>query len=508
MKQQITFKKIFFLFLLCLNCYSCSEDFLKGEDLSIVTSEDEMQMEKENPEKLKAIIDSRLLGIYASLRQPAYGALASDFGWMSLCHLSDIMTDDIAMHTAGSGQYTFDYSLDYWRQDYVRGHQIWLFFYSIINRSNEIMNRINPDTQIPELQVSLGQAYALRGYAYFYLVQFFQKTYIGNEDKPGCPIYNSSYEEDAFLSRAPLNTVYAKIDHDFLKALELLKGWKRSTKEQIDESVAAGLYARVCLVKHEWENAIKYASLAQSQSTSELMNIADYEADGFNQISNKEWMWGADINSESTTVFASFFSFICSYDAGYGGDVGAYRKIDARLFSNFSNQDVRRKKFKDPQGRYTGKEATFPNYTNLKFKKTPNWEGDYLYMRRSEMILIEAEGYAQQENYGKAAEVLKQLMQNRDPSWSKTSVSVEDLFLQRRLELWGEGFSLFDRQRLHKGIERLYPGSNHLTSQQFNVIPDSWFFHFQISRRELENNDYISDADQNPAPNESDKIYN
>ena len=52
---------------------------------------------------------------------------------------------------------------------------------------------------------------------------------------------------------------------------------------------------------------------------------------------------------------------------------------------------------------------------------------------------------------GEAASVLKELMVNRDPSWNKTSVTVDEVYTQRRLELWGEGFSFFDHLRLKKG---------------------------------------------------------
>lgn len=486
---------------------SCGDDYLNAYDKSVITTEDEADMEKENPEQLLTIINSRLTGIYAYLAQPTFGALASDFGWMSLCHLSDIMTEDIAMHKIGSGQYTFDYALDYWKQDYVRGHQIWLFFYTIINRSNEVLEKINPETTNSRLREIMGELHALRGYSYFYLAQFFQRTYVGHENEPGCPIYYPSSVGGDILNRASLSRVYAQIDADFLKALELLTGVKHTSKTSIDESVASGLYARVCLVKNDWANAVKYAQLAQQTSNTTLMTISSYEKDGFNNLQNEEWMWGIDINAKTATGFASFFSFVGSYDAGYGGDVGAYRKIDARLYGQFSQSDVRRKNFKDPKGNYSGKEALFPDYTNLKFKKVANWEGDYVFMRRSEMLLIEAEAYARQNELSKAAETLGKLMVNRDPSWQKMQVSVDEVYLQRRLELWGEGFALFDRQRLKKGIERLYSGSNHLVTQQFNVVPESWYFHFQISRRELENNNYISAADQNPAPNESDKVY-
>lgn len=99
---------------------------------------------------------------------------------------------------------------------------------------------------------------------------------------------------------------------------------------------------------------------------------------------------------------------------------------------------------------YTEQEQEFAEYTNLKFKKVANWEADYIYMRVSEMILNEAEALAHKGDGAGAAQVLKELMSQRDPSWNMASVTVDDVYQQRRLELWGEGFSLFDHLRLKK----------------------------------------------------------
>ena len=217
----------------------------------------------------------------------------------------------------------------------------------------------------------------------------------------------------------------------------------------IDEQVAAGLYSRICLVTNNWDDAITYARKARAgysvYTPSEL--IADA---AFNNINAKEWIWGADITAETTSKFASFFSFMCSYDAGYGGDAGQYRKIDARLYDSMNASDSRKLLFKHSSTgvEYTAQEQKFAEYTNIKFKKVANWEADYVYMRVSEMILNEAEALAHKGDNIGAATVLKELMSQRDPSWNLNSVTVDDVYHQRRLELWGEGFSLFDHLRL------------------------------------------------------------
>lgn len=75
---------------------------------------------------------------------------------------------------------------------------------------------------------------------------------------------------------------------------------------------------------------------------------------------------------------------------------------------------------------------------------------DNVFMRVSEMYLTEAEALAHLNKGTEAAIVLKDLMVNRDPSWNKASVTVDDVYTQRRTELWGEGFALYDHLRLKK----------------------------------------------------------
>lgn len=124
-------------------------------------------------------------------------------------------------------------------------------------------------------------------------------------------------------------------------------------------------------------------------------------------------------------------------------------------------------------------------------------------MRVSEMILTEAEALAHKGDYTGAAQVLKELMSQRDPSWKANSVTADDVYQQRRLELWGEGFSLFDHLRLKKGIDRNYEGSNHLSSARYTIDAGSWYFLYQLPLRELDNSDAIDASEQNPAPTES-----
>jgi hypothetical protein len=494
-----TITKYIFAAILSISLAACSEEFFDVDNNGVATADDLADLAAKNPDAILDIVQPLQVGIYSYMI--TYGGTSHyDFGWVGLVlHAGDVMNDDVALHSNGNGMYTFDYQLDYWGEQYVKAYLYWNFCYTLVAKANDIIAKIDPETPSAELKAILGQSFAIRALGHAYAAQMYQQTYIGNENAPGVPILLTNAEEGTNTGRAPLADVYAQVEKDFKTAVDFLDGWERPNKVYIDKQVAAGLYARICLVTNNWADAITYARIAREDypifTTTELL------ADGFNNISSKEWIWGADITGETTTMFASFFSFVCSFDAGYGGDVGCYRKMDKKLYDAMSATDVRRQQFKVGNNVSTvpGTSA-FPDYTNIKFKKVDNWLADYVFMRSSEMVLTEAEALARSGQEGQAATVLRELMTNRDPAWNATTVTGEQVYQQRRVELWAEGFSLFDHLRLKKGIDRSYAGSNHYAPVQYKISAGSWYFLYQIPLRELDNNPDISPSEQNPAP--------
>lgn len=79
------------------------------------------------------------------------------------------------------------------------------------------------------------------------------------------------------------------------------------------------------------------------------------------------------------------------------------------------------------------------------------------YMRAGEMLLIEAEAAYHNSDYSTTVNCLTELMAKRDPNYTIPATSGEALLdevkLQRRLELWGEGFNWFDYKRWNEVIE-------------------------------------------------------
>ena len=114
-------------------------------------------------------------------------------------------------------------------------------------------------------------------------------------------------------------------------------------------------------------------------------------------------------------------------------------------------------------------------------------------MRNAEMYLIKAEAEVRS---GATCTALPALMAKRDPSWNKTA-DLAEVLLQRRIELWGEGFEYFDLRRNALPAIRKYEGTNHATQGQYDFPAHAKSWNFQIPLRELQNNVYITEDEQN-----------
>ena len=217
------------------------------------------------------------------------------------------------------------------------------------------------------------------------------------------------------------------------------------------------------------------------------------------RVTASDVMWGFAHNSETQTSYASFFSHISNLAPGYAGLAYSAKLIDKRLYDQIPDDDYRKTLFNGPEG-----DASQPTagaklpYANLKFGNDGSWTMHYIYMRAAEMVLIEAEALARQGKNAEAATVMAELMKNRQPSWNKASVTVDDVLLQRRIELWGEGFAYFDLKRNNKGIDRNYEGSNHQAGYLHTIPAFDVRWTYQIPQSEMQENSHIQDSEQNP----------
>lgn len=490
------------LLISILSLSACSEDFLDVKTTSSLTSDDAATAIEADPAKLEGFVN----GIYSLLVKFDLVNDSHDaFGYMSILHSTDMMGQDIVQqkfHWFG-----YDYEHDNHEMTYRRTQVNWTYLYTVISNANLVFAMTSENSTSETIRAFRGQAYALRGMSYYYLIQLYQHTYGNSDDLPGIPLYYATNEgKQSVLGRGKVSDVMTQIELDLTKAVELLDGWNRTNKNQINFQVANGLLARYYLLTEQWQKAADAAQMATAGFV--VMPAADL-SDGFMDINNDEWMWGFDHNAETETRYASYFSHISNITPGYAGLNYAPRLIDKQLYELIPATDARKKWFQGPDSVtvpadeltssvFTDEATawTFP-YANVKFGYDGNWTMDYVYMRTAEMILIQAEALARLGKNVEAATKLGQLMSKRDPAWNKTTVTTEEVYLQRRIELWGEGFSFFDLKRLNKGIDRTYDGTNHPANGQIVVAAKAKTWIYQIPQTEIQENAYIEENENN-----------
>ena len=119
-------------------------------------------------------------------------------------------------------------------------------------------------------------------------------------------------------------------------------------------------------------------------------------------------------------------------------------------------------------------------------------------MRVEEMILIQAEATAKAGNETKGREILDNFVKTyRDPDYSSAATGrtfSDEVWFQRRVELWGEGFSNNDTRRLNKPLVRFHDNkSNFPEAFRFNMPADDGWWLLRFTNSELNTNLAIVD---------------
>jgi hypothetical protein len=231
----------------------------------------------------------------------------------------------------------------------------------------------------------------------------------------------------------------------------LLKNVTLPSKNSINANAVAMYLADAYLTMKNYEQAISYAQKAREGYP--LMTIEQYKQ-GFNSIDNPEWIWGCVITAENTNYYATWFSHMAHFMTdgvtmafGYGGSY-APKAIYSGLYDAIPVGDVRKELYVS---------AGPEKYIQKKFLWPDGFLGDLLYTRAAEAYLIEAEASVH-INETQARQVLYDLVSTRYPGYQLSTNTgqalIDEILLQKRIELWGEGRAQFDLKRLKLGVDR------------------------------------------------------
>ena len=475
---------------------------------------------KSTYELIPSRTDASFTGLFSMMGEPNFifkrstSTRADDFGFIMAAFSNDIEAADVVLDNNDYNWFSVCGEYTSRNADYANPYIRYAIAYNQIKVANDIINSFDAATTDTESKNKLGQAHAMRAFDYLYLAPAFQFTYLAAKDQPCVPIVTEKTTDFANNPRATVEKVYELIIEDLNAAEKLLGGSdipSRTNKSRIDLSVVYGLRARANLVMGKWEEAAEDAGKALEGYTP--ASIEEVSQPTFKDISEHNWIWGIDmvssaINAQPDGYYATSSSWIRSFSGdGYSAGTATYARINNILYDLIPDTDVRKgwwvdKNLESPllekvtwngtsgkalaQLTIENVKEPFTPYTNVKFGMAQVGESvnddDFPLMRAEEMILIRVEALYRAGSESEAKTLLKDFITTyRDPSYTVPSESertfLNEVWFQRRVELWGEGFGMSDIMRLQKNVVRFHEGKESIVPEafRFNIAyNDPW----------------------------------
>jgi starch-binding outer membrane protein, SusD/RagB family len=383
----------------------------------------------------------------------AYSPLYST-GWYGRDFVitADLKGGNAKISPITSGRFITEYL---WANNGSATINLWSGAYDLIARANNVINALKDFSEIGVSQADLdnlkGECLFLRALGHFDLVRFYAQQYSSGTDNPGVPVVLVTKIDKP--ARKTVGEVYQQILADLTEAEGILYADNshggEDAKAWANQNAVKALLARVYLYMENWQAAADYAS--------EIIRSGDYQL--YDAGTYTTWdnggAWGTDAGSE--IIFEIYgaegnsshgnwdvISWIMSPN-GYG-DIGA--SLD--VYNLYEDQDIRKQLFTthpDHPGalwslKYPGKNG------NLREDNIPVLRLSEMYLIRAEALLHDAtkSGVTAVDDYNAIREPLGLN--------AVSSVTLNDIYDERRRELCFEGHQLFDLARTKRSLSR------------------------------------------------------
>ncbi|WP_299121105.1 RagB/SusD family nutrient uptake outer membrane protein [uncultured Winogradskyella sp.] len=485
---------LLFLFLFSLNFTSCSND-IELEDLYD-------ELDNVDPENIALMLDD----LYSKMYSTSSGGSTriDDFGQKGYDIYSDVLTGDMAVNYTTYGWYksitSFESTMD---SSHESNTIVWFYYYNIIETANTVIGELGGSNSNPADEMFrhyLGQALALRSYAYFYLSQFMSNDY--NPSSEILPLYLEG--SDTYIPKSATQEVFQQIENDLNRAIELLDNYQRPSKLNINKFVAQSILAYTIAAQRDqtrFNEVVLLCDEVIATSGASIMNSTEV-TNGFNNVQTPGWIWGVNLTQEMDIVY-SWWTHMDYFTFGYSW-AGDNKTIDQNLYNSIPNEDVRKEQFYSvvgdnylaPLDKFYDDERLPGNDTNTLETAYVPADSDYVFIRIAELYILKAESLAKLGQEAAARSTLSEVLSLRlsDTSYlnSLSGSSLQDeIFLQTRIEFWGEGktYLALKRNEENTGIR----GNNH------NYFIGQTFIHyderltFEIPQSVIESNPFINE---------------
>ena len=452
-----------------------------------------------------------------------------DWGYGSIMHIRDVWTGDLPVVSSGYNWYSNWEGNVAQGESYMYGQFIWNFYWHAVLAANKVVAAISEESASDAQKGMLGAAYAFRAAMYLDMAQMYE--FLPNDVTTGAevegltvPIVTEATTEEAARNnpRAPRDEMAAFILADLDKAEQMIPLLEVTDNVLPQLEVVYGLKARLYMWIADYANAKTYARKAIDETSTQPMTEDQClsTTKGFNDISL--WMWGSQLMSEDDLVKTGILNWTSwmSNETTFGySSQEPFLMIDASLYGQISDTDFRKKLWKAPAGTTLDGETPFLSssyeeklceYASVKFRPAEGNDQEptvgavsaYPLMRVEEMYFIEAEAAAHQSE-SEGRRLLTDFMTTyRDDAFVCNATGedlINEIVLQKRVELWGEGLTFFDIKRLDMSVTRGYAGTNYRDAARFNTNGRPAWMNVCIVQTEKNNNAALI-GKENPDP--------
>lgn len=424
---------------------------------------------------------------------------------------------------------------DLYRWDFTTSQgdaeSMWSSCYGVIANNNFMLEAIDnyiaetkdlSDEDKATLRLYKGEAYFQRAYMYFQLALRFCADYdpATAANEMGAPIvlkYAPTSDESTYPGRESLQALMDRVLEDLDSASVMITTPGSVGAKYFTEDVVKAFRARVALYMEDYATAKTYArQLVEGGKYPLVADAAAYDS-LFRKDSGEECIM---------QVFASISELPSSSQYGY---IGYSKNLGKELYApSFIPTKKAIDKFNQNDMRFTKGfikvTATLSSgasevYLCNKFPGNPDfYKGDATSnnycnspkpFRIAEQYLILAEAYARMTpaRADSAVYYIAKLRENRIEGWENDinqGSIIEEIKNERIVELFAEGFRLFDLKRYGEGMDReeaqdpllIYlPGDSR--TEKLNVLPENYRFVWPIPLAEITSNPQIR-GQQNP----------
>lgn len=508
---------------------------------SVATEDQKEEAVELNPDIASAAVNSlpSAVNSYMTLFETH-----QDFGWSSMMLVTESRGQDMPSALGNYQWYTAALEMSDFGGRYYNNQYYWGYCYNLIRSANMVIASVTEELAAENQQLQYFRANGLtfRAYAYFNLAQMYQFTYAKDPNALCVPVILDTNMNETAVNGCPRSTVaevYEQINSDLTNAIRLFESAAQHTEEYpegatretlsattdivktyANATVAYGLRARANLFRCDYAQAALDAQKAIELAAAdgqEPYSRSDVAVPAFTNLGDKSFIWGmyADESLAEYRGVVNWASHFTGWQTNGYAAAGVYRCINKKLYNTIEASDVRKGWWLDGSGNAPASlpgsyanyvtsgyassgNAPFPPYAQLKFGSigdAPSTSGAIPtpMMRVEELYLINAEATGM-SNPASGATILREFVRNyRNSSYSFSATSADDLreevWRQRRIELWGEGFAYYDLMRLQKGVDRR--GGGFEASIVLNIDPNNTCLLFDIPQSEIQRNPLI-----------------